>query len=97
MAIQTISEKIQQRRYQMLVHSYLYYQLGESLVSDHDFDRWARELVELQEKYPEESEKVRYYREFKDFDGSSGFDLPYTMPEIQDKGNRLLIYWRNEK
>lgn len=79
----------------MLVHSYLYYQLGENLISDYDFDYWAKELVDLQEQYPEESKKARYYEEFKDFDGSSGFDLPYSMPNIQKIGNNLLEYKKN--
>jgi hypothetical protein len=90
MYVQSISEKIQQRRYQMLVHSYLYYQLGESIVSDHDFDRWANELVWLQKTYTKESKVARFYDEFEDFDGSSGFDLPYTMTSIQVIGDKLL-------
>lgn len=93
---QTITEKIQQRRYQMLIHSFIYYQLGDNLVSDHDFDRWAKELVELQEKYPEESRKARYYGEFMSFDGSSGFDLPYHYPEIQSIAYKLLRNWRDK-
>jgi hypothetical protein len=92
----TITELINRRRMQMLVHSYLYYQLGESIISDYDFDYWAKELVDLQRDYPEESKQVRYYEEFKDFDGSSGFDLPYSMPNIQKIGNRLLDYSRNK-
>jgi hypothetical protein len=91
---QTITEKIQQRRYQMLVHSYLYYQLGENLISDYDFDMWAKELVELQERYPKESREARFYEEFENFDGSSGFDLPYSMPSIQAIGDKLLRNWR---
>lgn len=90
MYTQTIQEKIQQRRYQMLVHSYLYYQLGENIISDYQFDMWAKELAELQKEYPAESKKARYYEDFKDFDGSSGFDLPYSMPNIQAIGDRLL-------
>jgi NAD-dependent DNA ligase len=89
---QTITEKIQQRRYQMLVHSYIYYQLNDSIVSDIDFDRWSKELVELTERYPEEARKARYHEEFKNFDGSSGFDLPYSLPNIQEIANRLLKY-----
>lgn len=96
MVLQTITEKIQQRRYQMLVHSYLYYQLNNSIVSDSDFDRWAKELVELTENHPEEARKTRYHEEFKNFDGSSGFDLPYNIPKIQDIGNRLLRRKSNE-
>lgn len=92
--IQTVEEKILQRRYQMLVHSYLYYELGESLVSDSTFDKWANELVELQESYPEEAEKVRYHRDFQDFDGSTGYDLPYDRPEVIKKAHQLLDYKR---
>lgn len=95
MYIQIITEKIQQRRYQILVHSYMYYQLGQNIVSDHQFDIWAKGLVELQKVYPEESRKARYHDEFEDFDGSSGFDLPYSMPNIQAIGDRLLRNRRN--
>lgn len=79
----------------MLVHSYLYYQLNETIIDDHTFDRWARELVALQDEYPEISKTVIYYDEFKDFDGSSGYDLPYSMPNIQSTGNALLKYRSN--
>ena len=88
--VQTVTEKIKQRRYQMLVHSYLYYQLGDTVIDDYTFDRWAKELVQLQERYPNESKEADYYEEFKDFDGSSGFDLPYNMPNIQITSRLLL-------
>lgn len=86
----TITELINRRRHQILVHSYLYYELGENIISDYDFDYWSKELVDLQRNYPEESKAVKYYDEFKDFDGSSGFDLPYDYPNIQARGNQLL-------
>lgn len=76
----------------MLVHSCLYYQLGDNIIDDYTFDVWAKELVELQEKYPEESKQARYYADFKDFDGSSGFDLPYSLPNIQATAYKLLHY-----
>lgn len=88
--VPTVTEKIQRRRYQMLVHSYLYYQKNETIIDDHTFDRWANDLVELQKDYPEESEEAQYYAEFKNFDGSSGYDLPYAQPNIQTIGDRLL-------
>ena len=75
----------------MLVHSYIYYRLGDNIIADHTFDMWAKELVELQERYPEESRQAKYYHEFKDFDGSSGFDLDYDKPNIQVTAHRLLI------
>lgn len=100
--LQTIEEKIQQRRQQILVHSFLYYQLNTNIVSDHDYDRWSKELADLQREYPEESKRARYYEAFKGFDGSSGFDLPYTDPKIQAIAHQVLrehkkmIEWRNK-
>jgi hypothetical protein len=95
--LQTITEKIQQRRYQMLVHSYIYYQLNDSIVCDSQFDRWAKELVDLTENYPEDALKARFHEEFKSFEGSSGFDLPYNLPYIQAIGNNLLKYDKEKR
>lgn len=75
----------------MLVHSFIYYQLNDSIISDETFDRWAKELVELQETYPTESELAPFYEAFKGFDGSSGFDLPFNTEEIRSKAYRLLV------
>ncbi|MBP3889353.1 MAG: hypothetical protein J6F30_17145 [Cellulosilyticum sp.] len=74
---QTIKEKIRQRRRQMLVHSYIYYELNQNIVSDHKWAEWAKELQELQQKYPKESAEVEYYEDFKDWDGSSGAFLKF--------------------
>ncbi|NRF01913.1 DNA ligase LigA-related protein [Bacillus subtilis] len=87
-----ILELIGRRRRQILVHSFLYYQLNENIIADYTFDLWSKELVQLQEKYPEESKKAVYYAEFTKFDGSSGYDLPYRLPEIQNTGYKLLEY-----
>lgn len=57
----------------ILVHSYLYYDLNESIVSDQMFDRNSKQLVELQENDPKAFKKSRYYYAMKEFDGSSGF------------------------
>lgn len=82
---------ILQRRHQILVHSYLYYHYNMSLVSDSQFDAWAKELVQLQADNPQLSEKVFYYRNaFRGFDGTTGFDLPYTDPRIARKADLLI-------
>lgn len=87
---QTVYERIRQRRYQILVHSYIYYQLNDSIVSDSDFDKWSKELVELTNRFPHKASEVIFHEEFKNFDGSSGFDLNYNLPRIQEIGNELL-------
>lgn len=73
----TIKEKIRQRRRQMLVHSYIYYELNQNIISDHKWSEWAKELQQLQQDYPEESKAVEYYDDFKDWDGSSGAFLNF--------------------
>lgn len=76
----------------MLVHSCLYYRMGEQIVSDTKFDEWAYELVELQSTYPEESKKGVYHEFFADFDGSTGFHLPTGNPEVYGKALQILDY-----
>ena len=72
-----VMAKIKQRRLQILVHSCIYYEYDTTVVPDSSYDQWSRELVELQKKYPRETKAVKeYYEAFKDFDGSTGFDLP---------------------
>lgn len=78
------------RERQILVHSFLYYQMNTSIIPDYQFDQWSHELAEAMQEYPKEFAKSVYCRAFKDFDGSSGFDLPYSMPEIQNAGLRLI-------
>lgn len=69
---QTVKEKIRQRRRQMLVHSYIYYELNDNIISDSQWSKWAKELAQLQKDYPKESAEVEEYENFKNWDGSSG-------------------------
>lgn len=91
--IQSIKEKIQQRRLQMLLHSYIYYEKGTSIVSDATFDRWAYELRDLQKQYPEIANQVMWYQYFKEWDGTTGFNLPYMV--IKDRADWLLEVYHN--
>lgn len=72
-----ISAKIKQRRLQMLVHSYIYYELDDSLISDAQWTKWAIELRDLQAEYPEIARKVKYSRMFEDWDASTGYHLVF--------------------
>lgn len=97
MVNQTIAEKIRQRRLQLLVHSFIYYDLNENIISDDKWSQWATELVYLQNEYTEISKNVIYYDTFKNFDGSTGFDLDYRNPDIMSKAYKLLEYHKKEK
>ena len=73
-SVQTLSEKIKQRRTQMLVHSYLYYKLDENIVDDDKWQQWANELVELQKQ----KMNIGFYdKEFADWTGASGAFLRF--------------------
>lgn len=86
-----IAEKIQRRRYQILVHSYIYYEMNENLISDSQWSAWAMELVELQSKYPSIAKQVIYAEDFEGWDGSSGAFLTYAdKPNIVMTANRML-------
>ena len=84
-----IAELIQQRRIQMLVHSCIYYKLNTNLVSDRQWDMWARELRQLQTDYPHIAEKVIWNEEFKDWDASTGAFLPLDNKWVLEKAMKL--------
>lgn len=85
-----ISELITRRRRQILVHSAIYYRFDDNIISDHKWQEWAKELCELQIKYPKIAEQCYLHEYFKDFDGSTGFNLPLTEPWVVRKAQQLL-------
>ena len=86
-----IAAKIQRRRYQIMVHSLLYYDLDINLISDATWAQWAKELVELQNNYSDIASKVIFAECFKSFDASTGFNLPYRDEQIVRIAYRLLL------
>lgn len=85
--VQTIRERILQRRRQMCVHSFIYYQLDDNLVSDDTWQQWANELRDLQGLFGWE---VGYHdAAFQDWTGASGFKLPKDDRVVQ-AARRLL-------
>lgn len=85
-----IAEKIQQRRLQMLVHSCIYYEMNQNIISDKQWDEWARELKKLQEDYPDISRQVMWYAAFSDWDASTGAFLPLKDEWVVKKAKWLL-------
>ena len=85
-----IAETIQQRRYQLLIHSCIYYELNQNLISDKKWDEWARELRDLQNKYPDISKRVTLYEAFKDWDASTGAFLPIKEEWVINRAKQLL-------
>lgn len=86
-----INAIIRQRRAQMLVHSYIYYVLSESIVSDDKWQQWADELEALQREYPDDCKLGFYDVEFQDWSGATGMHLPND-DYIRTKADFLLRY-----
>lgn len=86
----SVAELLNRRRRQILVHSVIYYKMDDNLISDSTWSKWATELEELQKKYPEIAAKVPYAEEFKDFDHSTGMNLPLDDPWAINKARQLL-------
>lgn len=61
----------------ILIHSYIYYELNNSIWSDKHFDEVAKQLTIMQNNYSKNWIKKRtdYGYAFMDFDGTTGFDL----------------------
>lgn len=67
----------------IIVHSVLYYELNDSVVSDYMYDINCNQLVEYIKKYPKSFRKSNYHLIFKDFDGSTGFHLYKRLNKVQ--------------
>lgn len=65
----------------ILIQSIIYYELNNSLVSDRVFDNNSKQLVELIQKNKGNGihKSTKLYYIFKDFDGSTGFDLYHRL------------------
>lgn len=81
------AEVIKRHRRNMILHSYMYYQLADTLWDDHKWQEVATELAELQEAFPE---PIGYFdKEFENWDGSTGYHLPIT--ERVGKGSKVTV------
>lgn len=88
-----LTRLIQLRR-MMLVHSLLYYQLDESLITDHQWQALADELTQLQSRF---GWRHHFYDEyFQEWNGSTGFHLPRD-PDVERVALRLVAYARQNK
>ncbi len=70
-------EYIQRR---IIVFSIMYYNMSESCITDKQFDYISQQLVMYMNTTPKEIlEQTKYWYVFYDFDGSTGFYLPYRL------------------
>lgn len=86
----SIRELIKRRRGQMLVHSCIYYELDDSVISDDQWQVWADELHKLQTENPDCCKLDFFDWDFRDWDGSTGNHLPHRHPWVYNKANYIL-------
>ena len=80
----------------VILHSYIYYELSSNAISDMEYDKKAKELVEYKNKYPELWKSSMYYKQFgDDYDGSTGFTLYYDLDSRQQAIIRSLVKIQN--
>lgn len=81
-SILRVYELINQRRQQLLVHSFIYYRLNTNVIDDRKYDRFALELIDLQGKCPSIAKKCIYHEAFEGFAMGDSFALPYGNHDV---------------
>lgn len=68
----------------IIVHSYIYYECNNNVISDKEYDGFAKELVTYKNDYPEEWQNSEYFEQFGGgYDGSTGFTLYHDLDDHQ--------------
>lgn len=76
----------------IIVHSYIYYECDNNVISDKHYDDMARELVMYKNDYPEEWRNSEYFKQFGgDYDGATGFTLYHDLNEHQKAVIRCIV------
>lgn len=89
----TIQEYIDFLQRFILVHSYIYYELNNNVISDKFYDAKSKELVKYKNDYPDLWKSSMYYEQFKDdYNGTTGFTLFYDLTKSeQEKIRRIAL------
>lgn len=87
-----ITGLIKRRRLQILIHSCIYHEFNQNLITDAQWSTWALELEQLQTKYPDIAKQVDWADAFKNFDHSTGYNLPLRDPWVVGRARWLLKY-----
>ena len=70
----------------IIVHSYIYYELDNNVISDKEYDAKSKELVKYKNEYPDLWKNSMYYKQFgDDYNGSTGFTLYHSLNDRQKK------------
>ena len=92
----TIQDYISRLQRIIILHSYIYYELGDSVISDREYDAKTKELVRYKNEYPELWKNSMYYEQFgDDYNGSTGFTLYHDLDEHQQEIIQSIANYRH--
>lgn len=81
-----IEEYINHLQRFIIVHSYIYYELNDNVISDKEYDAKSKTLMDLKLKYPDLWKSSEYYKQFGDgYNGSTGFTLYHDLNAHQQE------------
>ena len=70
----------------IIIHSYIYYELDNNVISDKEYDAKSKELVKYKNEYPDLWKNSMYYEQFgDDYNGATGFTLYHSLNDHQKK------------
>lgn len=76
----------------IILHSYIYYECDDNIISDKQYDEKSKELTRYKNEYPELWKKSMYYKQFGDeYNGATGFTLYHDLDEYQKEIIRSLV------
>lgn len=76
----------------IILHSYIYYELDNNYISDMEYDKKSKELVQYKNEYPNLWKNSMYYKQFgDDYNGATGFTLYHDLDDEQKKIIRSLL------
>ena len=76
----------------IIVHSYIYYELNDNVVSDKQYDAKSKELTRLKNEYPDLWKSSMYYQQFgDDYNGATGFTLYHDLDDHQKEIIQSLV------
>ena len=87
----TLQEKIDFLQRKIIIHSYIYYERGDNVISDSQYDVMCKRLVTYKNEYPDLWVKSEYYKQFgDDYNGATGFTLYHDLNEKQKQIIKLI-------
>lgn len=76
----------------IIVHSYIYYECNNNIISDKKYDEKVKELTRLKNEYPDLWESSMYYQQFgDDYNGATGFTLYHDLDDRQKEIIQSLV------